>query len=401
MKKFRFHLLGLAHLPQSAEFMGCAFTQKNRKLARMLTSLGHEVHFYGSEGSDIGDYCYEQKGDLFFHQTHTLRDIARDYGDGDNRFCVGYNFRANEFRHDFNAEKKPSTQKFYRTCIDTINVLKKPDDFLLLTQGVYHHPIADAVGLYLRCEPGIGYRGSHPKNFRAFESASLMNFTYGSEHPYECINGNYFDRVIPNYFDPEDFEFSAEKEDYFLYIGRMIRRKGILTAAKVCNHLGARLIIVGQGARVEGGTLIGQDFTLAPGTWEYQGFADIEKRKGLLSHARSVFVPTEYMEPFAGTHVEAMLSGTPPITTNFSVFPGTIPDCLDGVVGFRCNVLNDFVQAAKRAETCDPYTIRKHGEWFLMDRVKWDFDDWFRDLYRLWESTTDPARKGWHYIAEE
>ena len=80
--KYTFHLLGLGHLPQSRHYMSCAYTQKNIKLSKMLLNLGHEVIFYGAEGSDVE--CSK------FVQTHTLKDICEDYGDGDNRFEIGY-----------------------------------------------------------------------------------------------------------------------------------------------------------------------------------------------------------------------------------------------------------------------------------------------------------------------
>lgn len=394
MKKYRFHLLGLVHLPCNTTYMSCAFTQKNHKLSRMLLSLGHEVFYYGSEGSDVP--CTR------FIQTHTLKDIQDTWGDGDNRYELGYNWTNTDFRHDFNDKKSKATIKFYENTINYINEHKKPDDFLLCTQGAYHNVIADAVGLFLVCEPGIGYRGSVKGRFRAFESSYIQNFTYGSEHPYESINGSYYDRVIPNYFDENDVEYSEDKEDYYLFIGRMIKRKGIITAALTCNHLNKKLIIVGQGAHVDGrGYLVpntAPDFELPPGTWEYFGYAGVEDRKRLMGKAIATFTPTEYLECFAGTHVESMLHGTPPITTNFAVFPGTIPDHVNGKVGFRCNTLQDFVDAAIAAKNVDHKFVREYGERFLMDNVKWEFQKWFDDLYNVYESATDGTKKGWHRI---
>jgi glycosyltransferase involved in cell wall biosynthesis len=380
MKKFRFHFLSLCHLPQSKEYLSCAFTQKNLKLSKMLISLGHEVFFYGSEGSN--PICSK------FIETHKLEDIRRDYGDGDNRFQMGYNWHNTDFRHDFNSKKKSSTLKFYSTCIKYINSHKRDNDFLLCSQGPYFKPIIDAVKLYLTCEPGVGYRGSCLP-FRAFESAYIQNFTYGSENPRECINGNYYDRVIPNYFDEDDIEFSANKEDYFLFIGRMIRRKGILIASKVCEVLGKKLIIVGQGAEVKDGWLVptvDPDFRLAPGNWEYLGFADVERRKKLMAHARAVFAPTEYLECFAGTHIESMLSGTPVLTTDFGVFPGTV---INGLNGYRCNNLDDFVYHAGNINKLDPQKVRWSAEKYLMNNVRWDFEKWFEDLYQLYLSSLD------------
>jgi glycosyltransferase involved in cell wall biosynthesis len=383
--------------------MSCAFTQKNRKLAKMLTSLGHEVFFYGAEGSDVEEYV--NSPNLHFIQTHTLKDIRDDYGEGDNRFEIGYDWTNSDYRHDFNNTRKPSTLKFYQTCIEYINKVKKPDDFLLATQGQYHRPIANEVKLFLTCESGIGYRGSASEMYRCFESSYIQNFTYGSEHPFASLNGSYYDRVIPNYFDPDDVEYSDKKGDYYLFIGRMIKRKGIMSAALSCNAIGKKLIIVGQGASVVNGHLIPNedpDFDLPPMTWEYQGYADVEKRKDLMAHAIATFTPTEYLECFGGTHVESLLAGTPPITTDFGVYPTTLPDYFaNGKVGFRCNTLQDFVDASLKAATFgkDDYRrIRDYGERFLMDSVKYDYQKWFDDLHNVWEST-DGVQKGWSRVS--
>lgn len=392
-RTYRFHLLGLVHLPCSKTYMSCAFTQKNYKLARMLLSLGHEVYYYGCEGSTVP--CTE------FIQTHTLADLRNDYGDGDNRFEIGYDWMNTNYRHDFCSERKPSTLKYYANAIAAINARKKPDDFVLCSMGPYQGAITNAVGLFLTCESGIGYIGGMKGMFRAFESSYIQNYIYGSEAPYESMSGSYYDRVIPNYFDPEDFEFSNKKDDYYLYIGRMIKRKGIITAQLATEAIGKKLLIAGQGAHVDHrGYLIPEssDFELPPGNWEYVGYADVEKRKHLMAHAIATFTPTEYLEPFGGTHVESMLSGTPPITTNFGVFPGTIPDSENGKIGFRCNTLQDFVAAAIKAKDVNHAYIREYAQRFLMENVKWEYQRWFDDLYNLYESAACPDKKGWHRL---
>ena len=93
MKKFRFHLLGLVYLPTSEKYMACAFTQKNVKLAKMLLAMGHEVFVYGAEGSDVP--CTE------FIQTHTLKEIRDTWGEGDNRFEIGYDWHSNNLNMQY------------------------------------------------------------------------------------------------------------------------------------------------------------------------------------------------------------------------------------------------------------------------------------------------------------
>ena len=379
-KKFRFHLLGLAHLPTSESYMGCAFTQKNVKLARMLMDLGHEVYLYGAEGSDAP--CTK------FIQTHTLKDIRDAWGEGDNRFEIGYDWMNKQFKHDFNKTPTSTTLKYYENIIKEINRVKIPDDFLLITQGTYQRIIDKEVKLYLTCEPGVGYRGSYAK-FRAFESSYIQNFTYGSEHPREAIYGRYFDRVIPNYFDPKDFPFKAKKKDYYLYMGRLVVRKGLDTAIKAVKAIGGKLIIAGQKDEET------KSININDPVCEYVGYADAKNRAELMANARAVFTPSTYLEPFCGVHIEAMLCGTPVITTNFGVFPETV---INGVNGYRCNMLQDFVDAARAVKNLKPGIIRKYAKKYMLDSVKLEYQRWFQDLYRLWESTQGIGKKAWHHL---
>jgi glycosyltransferase involved in cell wall biosynthesis len=387
-RPYRFHLLGLVHLPISERYMACAFTQKIVKLSKMLLSLGHEVFLYGAESSDTP--CTK------FFETHTIQDICRVWG-GDNRYDMGYNWRKLGFRHDFNEDRTEATKKFYKTAAAAINTHKKLDDFILLPQGYYHKPVADKVGLYLTIEPGIGYRGAirdklpySQGTFKAFESAYLQNFVYGIQDPGKSVKGRYYDRVIPNYFDPKDFPFQSRKKDYFFYIGRMITRKGVWTAINTTRAIGAKLIIAGQeDAEVPVKSL--------PPHCEFVGYVEPDERAKLMGGARAVFVPTEYLEAFGGTNVEAQLCGTPAITTDFGVFPETV---VDGVTGFRCSSMADFVNAAKNAHKLHPKKIRAHAERYLTTNVRWEFQSWFDDLYQLFLSATDPAwkGKGFNYI---
>jgi glycosyltransferase involved in cell wall biosynthesis len=389
-KKYRFHIPALVHLPVSEKYAGCAFTQKIFKFSKMMLSLGYEVFVYGCEGGDVP--CTE------YIETHTLSDLRKEWGEGDNRYVLGYNWKKKGFKHDINKERTSTTKKFYANCIEEINKRKQPDDFLLITQGSYQKPIDEGVNLFLTCEPGIGYRGSYCK-YRAFESSYIQNFTYGSEHPRQSIDGNFYDVVIPNYFDPEQFDFKKEKQDYFLYIGRLIQRKGVMIAHKICQEIGETLKLAGQGVKSwDGRKLVCDDFTIEGDHLDYVGYADIEKRKELYANAKATFVPTIYLEPFGGTSIESLLSGTPVITTNFGVFPETIPHAH---VGYRCQTLDQFVWAAKNIDKINPQDCYDYAMAnFTLEKVASMFEEWFNSLYYVYESVQDKNKKGWHRITE-
>lgn len=369
--------------------MSCAFTQKVYKMCRMMKSLGHEVFLYGAEGSD------ESICDKLF-VTHSLSDIRQEWGEGwnldwDTGLSLGYNWRETNFRHDFNSSATETTKKFYATASSYIEVEKRNDDFLLLSMGQYHKPVADSVNLQLTCEPGIGYRGSWSGYFRAFESAYLQNFTYGSEHPRKSIDGKYLDRVIPNYFEEADFPYQANKGDYCFYIGRMITRKGVWTAIRATERAGVKLVLAGQeDPEINVKTL--------PAHCEFIGHVGPEERAELMGGARLVFVPTVYLEAFGGVNVEAQLCGTPVATTSYGVFPETVED---GKTGFLCSTMDDFIQAIEKSGDLDTAYIRKRAERYLTRNVRWEFNRWFDDIYDWHESTKTGQPIGFNRIRDE
>jgi len=381
-KKFTFHYLSMPHLPVTKEYCHCAFTQKIHKLTCMILDKGHTVYLYGVDHTDI------EHENLHFVPCVTLSDVRKEWGDGDNRFELGYDISTG-FRHDLNKPITECQKKFRENAIENINLNKKPDHFLLLSQGSYHKYIADNVGLYLTLEPGIGYRGSYCK-FRAFESSYIQNFTYGSENPRQSINGRYHDRVIPNYFETNLFNFNDKPEDYLCYLGRIIPRKGISTAMKVADVLGMKLKVAGQGSL--------NDISYKCKNIEFIGIVDDKQRNELLKNAKVLFLPTFYLEPFGGTSIEANFCGTPSITTNFGVFPETI---INGLNGYRCDTLQDFVDNTKKAFDLDRKKIREYAiNNFSTEVINEQFEKWWQDLYQLYLSTTNKNIKGWHYIKD-
>lgn len=378
-RKFRFHLLGLAHLPVSEQYLSCAFTQKVVKFSKMMLSLGHEVYIYGAEGSDAP--CTK------FFQTHTLQDIRDQWGEGDNRFPIGYNFEEKAgFKFD-EGTPSPVVKKFLKNAGKEINKHKKDDDFLVVTMGNYHQPVVDAVKLLLTVENGVAYAFSKAQ-FRAFESAMIQNTTYGMEAQKEGRKykpaGSFYDRVIPNFFDPKNHIFQAKKDDYFLYLGRLIPAKGLNIAIEVTKAIGAKLVVAGQG-----------NLETTEKHIEFVGYAGKEKRAKLMAGAKGFFYPTIYIEPFGGAAVEAMLAGTPILTTDWGVFPEYN---INGVTGYRCNTFKQFVEAAKSIGELDPFAIRKHAERFLMDNVRWEFQSWFEDIYTVYEMKRGKRKTTWFFL---
>ena len=356
MSKLRFHFLGLAHLETNKRNSSCAYTQKIIKLAKMIKEYGHTIYFYGVEGSEVE--CDK------FIQVSTQEVLKSTYGD--------YDRSTNFFRHD---PKDFAHQYFNHNAISAILENKQERDILLCPMGNYQKPIADAVKL-LTVEPGIGYTGVFSPN-RVFESYAWMHYIYGL---LGIEDGVWYDAVIPNYFDPEDFPFQSKKQDYLLYFGRIINRKGVQVASDIAKATGNQLYIVGQGSLDnpnEGIYLSGEKHIV------YKPAVGPAERAELLGNAKAVLMPTYYLEPFGGVNVEAQLCGTPVITTDWGAFPETV---LHGVTGYRCRVFEEFCWAVDNISNIKPINCRNWAEKnYSMERIGKMYEEYFQRVYRLFD----------------
>ena len=356
----RFHILGLPHTVSSKEYIACAYTQKVVKFGKMMTARGHEVIHYGHEDSDLD--CTE-------HVTVTTNnDLELAYGN--------YDWRKNFFK--FSTEDH-AYQTFYSRAIEELGKRKQEHDFILPFWGSGVRPICDAHPDLITVEPGIGYAGGHFARWKVFESYAILHAYQGLEAVGRCQQ-SWYDIVIPNYFDLNEFTYAPEeKEDYFLFLGRVYSGKGIDIAVQVTQHIGAKLIVAGQNP---------EERTF-PDHVEFVGYADVEKRRELMSKARASFVASQYLEPFGGVQVENLISGTPTITTDWGAFT---ENNIHGVTGYRCRTFNDFVHAAKNIHKISPATCRAHGEQFSLDNIAPRYEKFFQDILNVYTG------KGWYEV---
>jgi glycosyltransferase involved in cell wall biosynthesis len=345
--KFRFHILGLPHTVSSKEFNACAYTQKVVKFGKMMTQRGHEVIHYGHEDSDL--ICTEHVPVL------TNDDFNKSYGSHD--------WRKTFFKFDTNDH---AYQTFYRNAIKAIGQRKKKNDFILPFWGSGVRPICDAHPDLITVEPGIGYAGGHWARWKVFESYAIYHAFCGMQAVGNCQQDNYA-VVIPNYFDKEDFDFRDQKEDYFLYLGRVYSGKGVDIAIEATYRAGVKLVIAGQ--KEEGYKL--------PDHVHYVGYADVPTRKRLMSKAKASFLPSQYVEPFGGVQIENLLSGTPTITTDWGSFT---ENNLHGITGFRCRTMGDYVDAIKNIDRICPYDCHLFGKNFTLERVAPMYEKYFSDV---------------------
>lgn len=342
----------------------------------MMHGLGHEVYHYGVEGSEVDDCTTKHV------QILSRKEQVGFFGE----YVPGALYEV-----DWSG-KAPYWKLTNDRAAAAINEHKRPGDFVCVIMGTLNEPLAKAVAPATVVEYGIGYNGTFAP-YRVFESYAHMHKIWGAQGGFDP-DGRFYDAVIPNYLNPADFPLCLEKDDYYLYLGRLIKRKGIHIAVETCKRLGVKLKIAGQGcAKVEGNRIYCTDGEVYEGSnLEYVGFAAGEKRARLYQKAIATFVPTTYIEPFGAVALESQMAGTPAITTDFGAFPETVEH---GKTGFRCHTLNEFVWAAQNAPALNPFYIRERAvARYSMDVVRWQYQTYFERLADLWG-------KGWYAIHKD
>jgi glycosyltransferase involved in cell wall biosynthesis len=345
--KHTYHILGLPHTVSSKTFNACAYTQKVVKFGRGMVERGHNVIHYGHEDSDL--ICTEHVPVL------TNDDFMRVYGTHD--------WRSKFFTYNTQDD---AYQTFYKNAIREIGKRKGKNEFILPFWGSGVRPVCDAHNDMIVVEPGIGYAGGHWARWKVWESYAIYHAYCGLKNVGQC-NQDWYDVVIPNYFEVEDFDYNENKEDYFLYLGRVYNGKGVNIAIQATEIAGVKLVIAGQK----------EDGYKLPEHVEYVGYADVPTRKKLMANAKASFLPSMYVEPFGGVQIENLLSGTPTITTDWGSFA---ENNLHGITGYRCRTMGDFVDAIKNIDKIKPSDCRKWGENFTLEKVMPRYEKYFEDV---------------------
>jgi glycosyltransferase involved in cell wall biosynthesis len=350
------------------------------KFCKMMEGRGHHLMHYGHEESnpaadELISVISKQEWDAI-------------YGEHD--------FKSSLFTYDTNDN---AYQTFYRNAISEIRKRKQPGDIILPFWGAGVRPICDAHSDLITIEPGIGYAHGHWANYKIFESYAIYHAYCGLDSVGTC-NQKWYDVVIPNYFDLDEFKYSDKKEDYFLFVGRVYDGKGLNIAIQATEAIGAKLKVAGQ---------LSDHYADSNYKWpahvEFVGYAGLNKRKELMKGAIASFLPSMYVEPFGGVQIENLLSGTPVITTDWGAFS---ENNIEGVTGYRCRTFEDFVSAATNCKNGKIKSIdcRNHGETFSLENIAPKYEKFFSrvtDIYggKGWYTITDPSLYTKEWISQQ
>jgi glycosyltransferase involved in cell wall biosynthesis len=237
------------------------------------------------------------------------------------------------------------------------------------------HPFGHAHSSALRIFPGnihvetgIGYPTLMEGSVRIFESYAWMHYHQGKAGR----NGTSYEWVIPNYYDLSEWEPSYEKGGYLAFLGRVCGMKGMDTVLEIAKRTNIPIKVAGQGD-------ISQ---WAHPNIEFIGPISGKARSNFLRNALACLMPTVFTEPFGGSGVEGMLCGTPLITQDFGAFTETVED---GVTGFRCHLLCDWMKAIERVGELDRKKVADRARsLYSLETCGAKYDRAFRQIATLY-----------------
>ncbi len=371
----RIIVLGLPHTKTSRDFSHCAFTQKAFNLCKMMYDRGHEVIHIGVEGGNPP--CIENVSCM------PESEWAAIYGD--KKSTEFFDIKTDDEIHKTYMDKFAVEMR--KAIIE--NTGENYSSIVAVPWGGAQQIAVQGVPQFI-IESGIGYKHVWA-NYRVYESYAWMHFHFGLQNRFE--GDRWYDVVIPNSFDTELFEYNSDKDDYLLYLGRLNEDKGVRLAIEVAALTGHKIKLAGQGDPSRYGV---------HSHVEYVGPVGVDERKKLLSGAKALMCPTRYIGPFEGTAVEAMLSGTPVITTDWGVFPETV---LHGITGYRCRTLEQFEWAVNNIKNISSETCWKWASTnYSLERVGAMYEEYFGQVLAVkhdgWPSK-NPGRKNLDWLVRD
>lgn len=333
----RFHVVPPFHTAGVELESGCPFTQKARIWCRMMkhgSGKPHTIIWYGNEDADV---LADEKVAV------TTRAELRDGYSGTGHLTGG-------------TVGDLTYARFNKRTILAMRDRVQPGDVVLCFYGIGAADVARACVKrddIKTVEYGVGnFQHQLPGTVRTYESYSCLHFYMGKINK-EVPSAS--DCVVPPVFDLAAFTFNPQPCNYFLFIGRVHPCKGVKVALDLAVEMGFHLKVAGNDSGGLAKTVTDHQ------NIEFVGFVSGADRAALFRNARALIMPTQYIEPFGYTMLEAMMCGCPVISTDYGSFSEHI---VQGFNGFRCRTPADFRAAVRSVAEIDRSNCRAYAENF-------------------------------------
>lgn len=306
-------------------------------IAEGLQARGHEVTFFGPNGTDIKttvETCNVRPLAENAHELHKVistPDLFEDY--------------------------LPSLFDQYMARLMFQRARKGEFDALFFHHFESAAPMATLfpdVPVFYTLHDQLNDKRSHQINLHHSDNQHFISISNSQRR--DAPDLNYIDTIY-NGIDTDFFSFSEDAEDYLMFAGRIVPDKGIKEAVQVALATGKRLIISGQIPPSEQWYF---DEHVKPHLNDkilYLGLIDKEQLVKYYQKASALLMPIQWEEPFGLTMAEAMSCGTPVIAFR----RGSVSEVVvDGKTGFIVDNTHDMIEAVDKIDTIRRQDCRTH-----------------------------------------
>lgn len=333
-------------------------------IAEGLAKKGHDVSFFGPKGSKSKicktveipiDPLYKDKTLKFVSQKEKEKIFYLS-----DQYIISSIFKEN-------AKKK----------FDIIHI--HPVDRTMPFARLTKTPV-----VYTLHDPIYDWRARFYKMYQT-ENQYFISITDAQRKPAPNIN---WAGTVYNGINLKLFPFNPKPQNYILFLGRLLARKGAHLAIKAAVETKENLLIAGDK--------IDSKF------WEeqikpylklknitYKGFLPYSETHKLYQGAKALLCPIQWEEPFGLTFIESMACGTPVIAFSRGSAPEVIKD---GKTGFliepfdkkgRINI-SGLIEKIKKIDEIDRNECRKRVEEnFTVEKMVDQYENLFyKILYR-------------------
>ncbi len=155
---------------------------------------------------------------------------------------------------------------------------------------------------------------------------------------------------------PDEVIYSTSKDDYFMWMAGTDwgEGKGLFSTIMMAKKMGFKLIIAGTGKNED---IINQIKAVEDDKIKYVGPLNGMAKAATLCQAKGFILLTSLPDACPATVSEALMSGTPLITSN----AGAMPELMDPKVGFVVENASDFAKAVESIGKIQPSDCREYA----------------------------------------
>ena len=305
-------------------------------LAEGLTALGHEVLLFAPKDSNVSCklFPYLEQHQFYFGLDSSLRE----------KIFVGE--LAGKYAYAMAAYEKAD-------IIHNHMLSQLPANIDIPVVHTLHGPANEAT--IKKC---VEFSKGSNHHFVAISNKQKKNYT--------TLNNNInFIDTVHNSIDVKSISWNTNKEDFFLFVGRVNWEKGLELAIRVASRSNISLVMAVK---------MSEDFEKEFYRKEIKPLMD-QYPKGLLlklhedlpremildlyRRAKCTLFTSQWEEPFGLVMIESMACGTPVIGLRRGAVPEVI---VDGKTGFVVDTEDEMVQAVKNINKIKPQNCRRHIE---------------------------------------